>query len=278
MRNWIYYGDATGLNTLLDIIGRRDKGFGLLDFLPETEGIRWSYWALFGWFNLPVADWMYRVYDAFLLVALAGLIVFCVVATRARRWAVLGGGAFAAAWFLTVLVALVNLNLVTIVAQGRLLFPAASVVSILLVRGWQQWLPAQRVWARALSWGAAIAMFALALAVPFTIIAPAYAAPDALTAEQAASQVLKRLKADFEDKLTLIGISVDHSEVHPGDVFWISACWHGEQKLSEDYFVFVQLLADDDLIAAQKDTYHGLGIYRALALRPPESPFVSHIP
>jgi len=34
-----------------------------------------------------------------------------------------------------------------------------------------------------------------------------------------------------------------------------------ERKLSEDYVVFVQLLVDHDLIAAQTDTYPGLGSF-----------------
>ncbi len=259
VRNWVYYRDITGLNVLLDIIGRRGKDFTLLDFLPETEGIRWSFWALFGWFNVPVAGWLYRVYDAALLVALAGLIVFVVRGLRRRNWAELGALALAAGWFVTIVAALVNLNMATIVAQGRLLFPALSAIVVLFVRGWLVWLPQNRPWARWAARGAAAAMLALALYVPFFVIAPVYAAPEALTLEQARSRAPQAIDARIGGDVTLLGYALDAPVLRPGGTAWVTLCWRADRRPSENDLLFVQLLVDGDLIAAQDDTYHGGG-------------------
>ncbi|MBI5876355.1 MAG: hypothetical protein HZB53_01790 [Chloroflexi bacterium] len=258
-RNWVYYRDVTGLNVLLDMIGRRGKNFTLLDFLPETEGIRWSFWALFGWFNVPVADWLYRLYDAALLVALAGMAVWTVRAARQKRWAELGSLALAAGWFLTIVAALVNLNMQTIVAQGRLLFPALSAIVILFVRGWLVWLPPAQRWARWATRGALAAMLVLAIYVPFGVIAPVYATPDSLMLAQARTQAPQAVDARIGDDVTLLGVALDASVLRPGETVWVTLCWRAERRPSENDLLFVQLLVDGDLIAAQKDTYNGNG-------------------
>jgi hypothetical protein len=261
LRNWVLYHDVTGLNRMLDIVGRRDAGFGLADVWAEAEGIRRSYWALFGWFNVPVATWLYRVYDLACAVGLAGLVLFVSRAIRRHQWDDVWAVAFLLGWLLLSVIALVRWTLVTVGSQGRLLYPAVSAVSILLVRGWLALLPRKGVapqWAVA---GIGAAFLATAVYVPFFVISPAYAQPALLQPHEAGEIIAVESGARFEDQVTLLGYGIDRQEVKPGDVLWVTACWRGDTQMDEAYLVFVQLLADSDLIAAQKDTYHGLGSF-----------------
>jgi 4-amino-4-deoxy-L-arabinose transferase-like glycosyltransferase len=261
IRNMILYGDVTGLNMMLDAIGRREPGFGLQDVVGDFQAIRWSYWAFFGWANVPVAGWLYRVYDLISLVAIVGLGFYIVRVIRDQRWNDLLAVAFLSVWLSMVIPGLVRWTLTTPGSNGRLLYPAISAISILLIRGWLQLVPQQsdiRQWAVL---GIGFAFFGVAGYVPFFVIKPAYARPPSLSLEEVGNYVSQRTNVHFEDQMTLLGHEVDRQEVKPGDLAWVTVCWKGERKIEEDYFVFVHLLVDHDLIAAQKDTYHGLGSF-----------------
>jgi len=261
IRNLMLYGDMTGLNMMLDAVGRREPGFELQDVLGDFQAIRWSYWAFFGWANVPVAGWLYRVYDLISLMALIGLGFYIVRAIRDHRWSDLLAIVFLSVWLSMIILGLVRWTLTTPGSNGRLLYPAISAISILLVRGWLQLVPQLgnvKQWA---VWGMGIAFLSVAGYVPFFVIAPAYARPPFVSLEEVGDYVSQRINAHFEDQITMLGYEVDRQEVKPGDLAWVTVCWKGERKIEEDYFVFVHFLVDHDLIAAQKDTYHGLGSF-----------------
>jgi 4-amino-4-deoxy-L-arabinose transferase-like glycosyltransferase len=261
VRNLMLYGDITGLNMMLDAIGRREPGFGLQDVSGDFQAIRWSYWAFLGWANVPVAGWLYRVYDLVSLVALIGLGFYVVRVIRDHRWNDLLAIVFLSGWFSMIVPGLVRWTLTTPGSNGRLLYPAISAISILLIRGWLQLVPQQgnvKQWAVL---GIGIAFLSIAGYVPFFVIAPAYARPPFLSLEEVGNYVSQRMNIHFEDQITMLGYEVDRREVRPGDLAWVTVCWKGEEKIEEDYFVFVHFLVDHDLIAAQKDTYHGLGSF-----------------
>ena len=261
VRNWTFYGDVTGLNMLLDIMGRREPGFGLWDVLAEFEGIRRSYWALFGWFNVSVSEWLYLAYDLATVAALVGLVAFAVGQIRRRGWPELWSLSFLLTWILLSVVALVRWTLITPGSQGRLVYPAVSAISILLMRGWLALVPRRGTIQRWATTAIAAGLLGIALYVPFFVIAPAYASPPLLRRGDAESHVSQELNADFEGKVRLLGFQMDRQEVAPGSLLWVTLCWEGQAELAENLTVFVQLLLEDDLIAAQKDTYHGLGLY-----------------
>ncbi len=257
VRNWMLYGDVTGLNAMLDIMGRREPRFGFADLLPEFEGVRWSYWALFGQTNLVVNESLYHVWDLITVIALVGLAIFFVRAIRSRNWKNVFAAAFLAAWFIIVLVGLVRWALTTPGSQGRLLYPAISAISILLVRGWLEFFPRQSGKFIAI---AGAVLFVIALYVPFFVIVPAYAQPELLRQDQVANFISTRTNVRF-GQVSLLGYRVEQQTVKPGELLWVTACWSSDEKITEDYFVFAQLLVENDLIAAQKDTYHGLGAF-----------------
>ena len=261
VRNWVLYHDITGLNQMLDIVGRREPGFGLRDALAQMEGVRRSYWALFGWFNVSMASWVYRVYDLISLLGLAGLGLFTVRAVHHRRWNEIAALVFLCAWLATGIAGLLRWTLLTAGSQGRLLYPAISAIAILLVLGWSSLIPHRGTarWSAVI--GIGLAFLAVAVYVPFFVIAPTYARPVFLQPGQVAQHVSVESSVHFEDSVTLLGYQVDRQEVRPGEEMWVTLCWRSDTKPETDYFLFVQLLVDNDLIAAQKDTYHGLGSF-----------------
>lgn len=259
VRNGQLYGDPTGIQAMLDVIGRREPGFGIRDVAAEFAGIRWSYWAVFGWFNVTLPAGLYRLYDLVVALAAVGLGIHIVRALRSDASQELEGILFLSAWLLLVTVSLVRWTLLTPGSQGRLLYPAIGATSILFTRGMLSLVPIPSGASRWAAAGLAGLLIGMAIYIPFCVIAPVYAAPPFLSAEEVNAELAEPLGVSFEDSVVLLGYRLDVQEVSAGDLFWVTACWQGEQVMREDYRVFVQLLVENDLIAAQKDTYHGLG-------------------
>ena len=81
-RNWTLYGDPTGLNMMLEVVGRGSPPSSLPELWGEFRGLRMSFWALFGWFSILVAPAAYAILDVVSLLALVGLAIWFV----RRRW------------------------------------------------------------------------------------------------------------------------------------------------------------------------------------------------
>lgn len=160
-RNWQLYGDATGLNVMLQIVGPREPPPGWAQLPSEFQGLRISFWGLFGWFNVAFPDWVYKVLDALSLVVLAGMLIGLLrIGRKAGAEATRGNGSangegfglrslqplywvilLLSAWIAVMMTALVRWTRLTPGTQGRLIFPAISALIILLVLGWDQLWP-----------------------------------------------------------------------------------------------------------------------------------------
>jgi hypothetical protein len=232
LRNWRLYGDPTGLSAMLPLVGHREAGFGLREWLQSEAELVWlSYWAVFGWFNLAAPGWVYRVYALLTALGVAGLVLFTVRAVRQKRWSDLTGAAYLALWSLIVAVGLMRWTLTTGGSQGRLLYPAVGAHATLLALGWAQLLPARaRRWLFPALGGV---LLALALWLPFGVIRPAYARPAPLTAAEVADRVSQPMDIRFGESIRLLGYRVDVEEVRPGDTFWVTLCWQAEGPVAE---------------------------------------------
>ncbi len=260
-RNWLLYRDFTGLSMLVGIMGRRASGFGLRDVLAELEGARRSFWAVFGWFNVLAPVWLYTVYDLISVAAVCGLILDFLRALRRRDWRHVVSVSSLIAWLALVSVAWVRYTLLLPASQGRLLYPAISAISILLVVGWQAFFPAGSARQRWLTAGIVTALFAVTVYVPFGLLAPTYAPPRLLAPGEEHGHGSPQLPIRFGDAIQLTGYSLEHSVIEPGDVLFLNLCWQCDRTIPQDYLVFVHLLLANDLLAGQIDTYHGLGTF-----------------
>ena len=139
LRNLRLYGDLTETSAM-QVFGWREVTPGLAELLGEAEGLRISYWAIFGWFNILSYPLLYKLLDVLLLVAVAGL-VYGALRGRRRGEMLAAWGWLSAGWFVVLLVALVRWTRMTSGTQGRLLFPAISAISGLVVYGLSRWLP-----------------------------------------------------------------------------------------------------------------------------------------
>jgi hypothetical protein len=156
-------------------------------------------------------------------------------------------------------------------SQGRLVFYAISVWSLLLAMGLAGWLP--RRWGR---WTvAAFALFLLGLsaAAPFAWIAPAYAPPEPLTDAQIAA-IPNQLDIVFGpsagsgqgDTMKLLGYDLETESVEPGGQVTVTLYWEALAPTERPYSVFVHLLGEGDIPIAQRDTYPGLGLLSTTSL------------
>ena len=268
LRNWRLYGDPTGLNVMLAIVGGWQSPLGWRDLLGQFQGLRISYVALFGWFNLPLPDWVYRVLDGILLVAMLGLPLIWrrgerEVTPSDRAWLLLP-----VTWIGVMLLSLARWTMLTPAMQGRLLYPAAWAINLLFVLGWSRWaelLPATRRLSHSAVRDGWLAVpiglaFLLAMISPGAVIAPAYRKPTLIT--PAAVPADARLApVTFGTQVRLIGASLSPETVHPGETTWVTLYWEALNHFDQDYTVFVHLLDHTGADVAQENSWPGLGTY-----------------
>lgn len=270
IRNWLLYGDPTGFNAWLAIAGVRQHTPTAASLLAEFEGFRISYWGLFGGVNVLMHPYIYVAYDILTVLAVIGLLVGgvrWVTSSRHQGWrSVLTNQyprvaqiSILSLWPLILLAALVRWTSMTEATQGRLIFPAIAAVSSWLAVGWRNLAPTR--WRSAALISVATGLLVVATMVPAAFIAPAYARPPAIDLSEVEAYVSHETSVTFQDEVTLLGYQVEAEMVEPGEQFWVRACWSGERDIEANYLVFVQVLGDHDLIAAQEDTYHGLGSF-----------------
>lgn len=257
VRNWALYGDPTGLNVMLQVFGHRSEPVSPLQLAREFQGLRWSYWAVFGWFNLLPPAWVLRFFDLLSLLGTAGLIAFVSQRMRARNWAILGRLGIPIAWLIIALVSLGRWTMMTSATQGRLLFPAISAVSMMLFTGLATLVPGRR---RGLLLAAlALLMAGIGLYTAFGVIRPAYAPPPALSASQIDAIPHPLRDVVFDDRIALAGYEVVPESVAPGDDLRVTLYWQGLQPIQRDYSLFIHLVGENEVILGQRDSYPGRG-------------------
>lgn len=272
-RNWALYGDPTGLNAMLDVFGRRTVTPASL--IGEAEGLRISYWAIFGWFNILSAPILYKVLDALTLLAMVGIGAWLwrtrqsLLRSATGYWALLS-----IAWCLVILAALVRWTGMTSGTQGRLLFPAIGAISGIFVIGLSAWWPRarQRDGDRLVSLMLGGGFFLWALFSPFLTIAPAYARPPITSAIPPSAQPVN---ITYGDALQLLAYELSQRSASPGEQVSVKTYWRALKPLMADYSIYVHLFGREEPEGepqrlAQLDTYPGNGTYPTSLWQPGE--------
>ncbi len=212
------------------------------------------------------------------------------------------------AWPLLVVVLWITWATHTWSSQGRLIFSAISVWSLLLALGWaflaRLSCDALRVWILGVSDGnpfdrfrgerrappppavetqngtalhtgifAAfpLFLFVISLIAPWAWIRPAYARPPALTDAKVAA-IPRRVDVTFfhpaGGQLKLLGYKAPVTAAHPGESVPLTFYWETLETFGQDYSVFVHLIDAQNLIAAQRDAFPGMGTYSTRWLAP----------
>lgn len=258
LRNWSLYGDPTALNMHLAIMGTRERPLTLSRFLYEMRGFKTSFWALFGWFNVLAGSAIYRFFDLLTLVALLGLIRVTIEGLRDEHHLSFRYIAPLLLWLPILAVSFYNWTAKTAAAQGRLAFPAISVISLLLFWGLSQFVPQRHT--KFLTIILAGTLLAIAVISPFRYIAPAYARPPLLSQEHLGS-IPHPLEINYEGEMRLLGYDIEERVIRPGEFLHITLYWQSLKVMERDYTVYVKLLGSHNEVIGQIDTYPGLGSY-----------------
>lgn len=268
-RNWRLYGDPTGLNVFLDIVGRRSPPASIAQLWGEREGFMASYWGLFGGVSVPMSGWVYIGLNTLAILSIPG--VACVLVLKARREV-----RSLASWMPTLLTLLwipavavplaTGWTRYTLASQGRLVFAAVSVLSLWFVAGLCAWLPDR--WGKLAASLLAVSMAALAFAAPFTWIAPHYHIDFLADGPPAGDPTDFTPPGSSTPAMRLLGFELDTSEARPGGQVRLSLFWESLTAMDRDWSVFIHLRDSAGLMSAQRDLYPGRGLIATTDLTP----------
>ncbi len=233
LRNYQLYGDVTALAPMLDVVGlQRDR----VDFWGAFQLMYRSYWG-----QLPCTFYPRALYWPFLMLVLgggAGLAFGWRRLTAAQRALlyVLGG------WFLLVVAAWIRWNAITPATGGRLLFPAAPALALLLAAGWSSLRRLVWAWSAFLPVWATVAL----LLGPMALFAP----PAQLPADAA---LPNPVDFTFGDSLRLRGYDARIAEpdwrcyvYHSGycrPTLDVTFYWQADAPPAADWMLALQLVS-----------------------------------
>lgn len=267
-RNYRLYGDVSGIGTHLAIMGTRRRLPSLAKAIREFKGFRYSFWALFGWFNILVPDLFYWIVDGLTVLGLVGASVFAARhIRRLPRWtrSVL---VMLSMLLVLVLAGVVQWTIRTPASQGRLLYPALGAIALFLVVGWAELIP--RRLRRPVGVTLLMVWGAWAMICPLLFIRPAYALPERVDSLEWYAGEHSELQVRFDDCCELVGYIGTEGPVHSGDRVALTLLWQAAEVADSDYSLFVHATMADGQIVGQLDTYHGGGMYPTSQWRPGE--------
>lgn len=268
-RNVRLYGDATGINVFLDIVGRRQVPADLRQLWTERETFMMAFWGFFGGVNVPLPDWAYTVFNAIAALAAGGLVV------ALGRWAInrrqrseaaplLWARLFAAIWPVIIFLSLLSWTRQTWASQGRLWFSAIAALSLGMAVGLAGWTRREPI-QRALLAAAAAIFVAIAVFAPTFVIRPAYSLDRTARFGGETHELPGRAAAcwsepdDPRPALCAAWQPVG-GDVQPGDYVKFTPTFTVTGDLTRDWSLFVHLVGADGIIEAQRDVYPGGGL------------------
>jgi len=267
VRNVLLYGELMGVESWLSHTSTvRPEPIGLLEVIPELAGLERSYWAMFGWFNIAAAPWMYRFWWVLARAAAVGLALLVVDQFRARR---LSPGAGAGLLIIAVAFCL-NLGsvwrfiMIVVGSQGRYLMPTVTSISLLLMLGITRLLPGRLTlnrWGATLAAMVGVAHLGLTLVSLFAFILPAYATPQVVE-EGDLPPEMTRLNVSFDGTpIGLLGGVIEAKQTQPGLAVPVSLYWRAAEAPRQEYITFLQILGRDMEPIAGVDCYPGGGTF-----------------
>lgn len=262
-RNYTLYGDLFGVTNLLSNNGLRPEPVTWGSFWGEFRGFRYSFWGLFGWFNLLLPFWVYQVFDGLTLLALVGVPVAWATQQDRNTNAKQAAGALVRllllSWVLISVALLIYwLNQATS-SQGRLFFPAVSAFAILAVFGLSAWLrylpehPQRILWVVPPCLMVGCSLYALLVLFPFS-----YGAPKPVTAIPPTAQPIDVVYGKT-DKLALLALDIPPERFRPGDRVPVTLYLQAQAPVHDDYQVFIQFLDEAGLEVGNLTTHPGWG-------------------
>jgi len=256
-RNYTLYGDLFGVTNLLANNGLRPEPITWDSFWGEFRGLRYSFWGIFGWFNILLPTWVYPLLDGVTVVALAGLplawrTIRPATGVRLVRLLLLS-------WLLISIALLVYwLNQATS-SQGRLFFPALSAFVVLLVAGLHGWLRYLPTRVQPVLWSLTPLLMVGCSLYTLTVLFPAsYGAPRPVSEIPATAQPIDVVYGE-KDQLYLLALEIPNERFRPGDRVPVTLYLQAQAPIRDDYQVFIQLLDENRLEVGNLTSHPGWG-------------------
>jgi hypothetical protein len=225
----------------------------------ELSHFRTTFWANFGYGNIPLPAWIYTALDIFVV---GGAIGFLVALVRRLRHGAVGAArrdqlAILSVWALLTMVGLYWYWQRTIAVTGRQLYSILPLIALGLVVGWAAFVPhRRRIW---IAGAICVLMFILAAGSWLGALVPAYRQSPRLPADEVVQTVQHRLDWQFGDVATLVGYDLSPAVISAGQKATITFYWQPLRTLSHNLTTFVHLLGEGNQAVGARDTYPGLG-------------------
>jgi 4-amino-4-deoxy-L-arabinose transferase-like glycosyltransferase len=241
-RNWLIYGDLTGLNVFIAVQGTRDTKLTLAGWLDESGTFYRAFWGLFGGVNVAAPNLFYLVLNGLVLVGLAGLLKWLWLPEN-RRYFIEAGAWLLAAWAGILFILLLRWNVISPAFQGRLLFPALGAINGLLAVGLLAWSK-QATGQKRLAGVVAGALFVTAALLPWLVIRPVYAWPEPVTAVPPAAAIDPIIFTTPDGELRLVGVEMaaGQNTVPGGEPIIVTLYWQAMAAVANGYLSSVHLL------------------------------------
>lgn len=260
-RNYTLYGDWFGITNLLANNGLRDEGIRWRNFWGEFRGLRYSFWGLFGWFNILLPPLIYPFLDGVTLLALSGPPLAWLVSRRAggKRKTARPIHVLLFSWLLIASALLFYWLSQATSSQGRLFFPALSAFAVLLIGGlyaWLRYLPRQ---IQPVVWLITPLVMVGCSLYTLTFLFPAsYGAPKPVAAIPPGAQRMDVVYGTT-DKLYLLALDLPAERFRPGDRVPVTLYLQAQEPIAADYQLFIQFLNEERVEVGNLTTHPGWG-------------------
>ncbi len=218
-RNFVLYGDPLMWRIWQVLTGTGRVPPTPLDFLRDMVGFFGLFWADF---SLRVDRVLWPLFGVIVLVAVVGLIRRAIK----RQWPALdwAGLLVGLAWLVLLIATAVRYSFNIYDIHGRLLYPALSVIGVVLALGLSGWPKSKWVMS-----GALAILLSLGVLAPFVLIQPAYARP---VVSELPDGVTKT-SAKFGE-VELIGYEVRPDQIRSGDEVQVTTYWRRAQPPTDN--------------------------------------------
>jgi hypothetical protein len=263
-RNQSLYGDWSGVSHLTAINGLRLEPLDFGDFWLEFRGLRYSFWGLFGWFNILLPPWFYTAMDLLSVVAVIGAIGASVAALRRsgpellRRPGIqvkilyLGWIALSASLLLYWMLRATG-------SQGRLVFPAIGAIAIWFVLGIDFWARRiQRPWRGLALAITPVLLLSMSLYGAAVAIPTAYAVPPTVSIIPAGATSVHITYGD-DELIELLAVETPSQRYRAGDAVPVTLYLTAPAPLNRDYELFIQLLDRNGEVLGNVTSHPGWG-------------------
>lgn len=281
-RNYYYYGEPTGVETLTELWGARAPSESFWLAVQELPNAWSSLWGRFGFGQIPLPQAVYGVLWWLALAAVSGPLVLWLVNQWEARvtgqrprpaLAVPTQQALGVALLQVVMFAAVLFSYMLISpagAMGRFFFPGLPALVVLMVfglTGWTglMWGGAGRTAERAQNGLAAVltvGVAALGVLALTNYLAPAYAHPPRWSDAELAA-VPHPTDIWFDQLVRLRGYDIQPDPVAAGEKLTVRLYWEVMNQPPGDYLLFVHLIDEAGTMVTQRDTHPGAGKFPA---------------